>query len=81
VVPRFHPARVDHFFGRAKAEEVEATCWILSVRCHFAKTNNSPRARIWFERFINHCQRWGYAASRTRAENDLAFRLAKGTTR
>lgn len=59
---------VDHFFGRAKAEEVEATCWVLCPRCHYAKTQNSPSARHWLDLFIKHCTRWNYIEARTRAE-------------
>lgn len=72
------PGEVDHFFGRAKSDEVEATCWVLSPRCHFMKTNNSPSARDWLERFIKHCERWGYAESLIRAQGKLAWNAAMG---
>lgn len=62
------PGEVDHFFGRAKADEVEATCWVLTPACHYAKTRNSPSARHWLDKFIAHCKRWGYVESQQRAE-------------
>lgn len=74
------PGEVDHFFGRAKAEETEATCWVLSVRCHFEKTRNSPTSSEWFRRFIAHCQRQvardggdTYTAAAVRASARLDF--------
>lgn len=63
----------DHFFGRAKAEEVEATCWVLCSRCHYAKTQNSPSASHWLELFIDHCRRYNYSESQQRAEARLVF--------
>lgn len=72
------PGEVDHFFGRAKADESEATCWVLTPRCHYAKTANSPSARSWLERFIAHCERHGYAESETRAKAKLEWLIAKG---
>jgi len=89
------PGEVDHFFGRAKAEESEATCWVLSVRCHYAKTRNSPDASTWFRRFAAHCDaradelkfnnpaRRAYedAANRARARLDFVdTRRALGST-
>lgn len=71
------PGECDHFFGRAKAEESEATCWVLTPRCHFAKTRNSPDGGYWLERFIVHCDRWGYNESVIRAR----ARLEMVTTR
>lgn len=67
------PGEIDHMFGRAKAEESEATCWVLSVRCHFAKTRNSPDAATWLRKSIDHCRTYGYAESRLRAEARLHF--------
>lgn len=67
------PGELDHFFGRAKAEESEATCWVLSVRCHYQKTRNSPTSSEWFRRFIAHCRRHGYAEAQRRAEARLDF--------
>ena len=67
------PGEVDHFFGRARSEETEATCWVLSVRCHYAKTRNSPDASHWFRLFAAHCDRYDYfdAAKRARARLDF----------
>lgn len=64
---------VDHFFGRAKAEEGESTCWVLSPACHFRKTRNSPDGGYWLRLFIKHCERWGYNESVIRAEARLAM--------
>jgi hypothetical protein len=74
------PGHCDHFFGRAKAEEVEATCWILHPTCDQRKTFNRPSAGYWLRVFINHCTRWGYAESKKRAEDKLAWLRAKGTS-
>lgn len=49
------PGEVDHFFSRGRSDESEQTCWVLSVRCHYAKTNGSPSSAEWFKRFIRHC--------------------------
>lgn len=64
---------IDHVFGRARQEEVEATCWLLCPRCHYAKTQNSPSASHWLEKFIAHCKRYGYAEAQHRAEARLQF--------
>lgn len=76
----FACATLDHFFGRARAEESEATCWLLRWECHHAKTNNDPSARVWHERWIRHCERHGYvdeaARARARLEGIIAVREA-----
>jgi hypothetical protein len=64
---------VDHFFGRAKAEEVESTCWALCPRCHYQKTRNHPDSSHWLRLFIAHCVRWGYVESAQRADARLVF--------
>lgn len=66
------PGELDHFFGR-REEETEANCWFLSVRCHYAKTNNSPNASTWLRKFAEHCDRHGYTESATRARARLDF--------
>jgi hypothetical protein len=50
-------AEVDHFFGRAKAEESAENCWLLSPECHRQKTDNKPEAGYWLRRFMAHCNR------------------------
>jgi hypothetical protein len=67
------PGIADHFFGRAKAEESEATVWMLHTTCDYAKTRNSPDASHWFRLFAAHCDRYGYfdAAKRARARLDF----------
>lgn len=81
-------AELDHFFGRAKADENEFLCWILHRDCHHAKTNNSPSAAYWFARFIAHCGRWarkddptdGYVKAALEAQKNWDWRVSKGTT-
>jgi hypothetical protein len=71
---------VDHFFGRAKAEELEFNCWVLTPRCHYAKTMNSPSAAFWLVRFIAHCGRFsgaGYTEAALRAQAKLEWLQAK----
>lgn len=85
------PGEVDHFFGRAKSDEVEFTCWVLTPRCHYMKTNNSPNAEHWLTKFIAHCGRWarkaqgdgvdGYAESAVRAQVKLEWNATKRTLR
>jgi hypothetical protein len=72
------PGEIDHFFGRAKAEETEATCWVLSVRCHYAKTRNSPDGATWQRKFAEHCRRLGYVESQRRAEARQHFVETRG---
>lgn len=72
------PGEVDHFFGRAKAVEELATCWLLTPRCHFEKTRNYPRAAAWMTKFIRHCVKHDYQESATRARGKLAALVAKG---
>jgi hypothetical protein len=73
------PGEVDHFFGRPpRAEETEATCWVLSVRCHYEKTRNHPSNAEWQRRFIEHCRPYGYFESLKRAEARLHFVETRG---
>lgn len=62
-------------FGRAKALESVANCWMLLPACHFAKTRNSPDAATWLRRFIEHQTVYGYDT--TRAIGKLAWAEAK----
>lgn len=77
-----HPAQLDHFFGRSRAESVE-TCWLICARCHREKTLNYPDAAAWFEAFIRHCVRHGYRAAaeraRARLEGIIAIRRSNTT--
>lgn len=71
-------AQLDHFFGRARAQSVE-TCWRLREDCHFNKTNNSPSAGYWLEKFIEHCRKHGYAVELEQAEARLyALNMTRG---
>lgn len=62
---------IDHFFGRGKAEELESTCWLLTPRCHYAKTQNSPSAAHWLQKYAAHCARYGYVEEGKRVEARL----------
>lgn len=67
--------RLDHFWGRAKAEETVETCWALSVACDEAKTANRPTSMHWNLKFLIHCAIHGYERSETRAAvRDAALR-------
>lgn len=67
---------LDHFFGRARAESVQA-CWALRSDCHHRKTTATPSAEAWFERFRAHCIRYSYWAEAKRAASRLAYVEAK----
>lgn len=69
---------VDHFFGRAKAEETLDNVWALHPDCHFEKTNNVPHRRHWLLKFIAHCGRHGYAQAAIRAQSKLEWDDAMG---
>lgn len=74
------PGEVDHFFGRAKADEVEFNCWILTPECHRAKTDSRPSAAHWLLAFIAHCGRYageGYALAAARAQQKLEWTTTK----
>jgi 5-methylcytosine-specific restriction endonuclease McrA len=64
-------AEADHAFGRSKAEESEATVWLICRGCHHDKTNNSPDAATWLLRFAQHADKYGFAASAARARARL----------
>lgn len=80
-----HPLEADHFFGRPpRIDETEFHVWLLCRSCHYGKTNNRPSAAHWYERFIAHCRKYcgdGYVAARITAEEKLAWKLSKGTTK
>lgn len=62
---------LDHFFGRSKVGATVETCWVLSRRCHRAKTENKPSRSVWLSRFITHCQLHGYVAAAELAQAKL----------
>lgn len=66
-------AEADHQFGRAKADENEATVWLICPRCHFAATRNHPDASHWLRLKIQHFEKHGYSESQQRAEARLQF--------
>lgn len=64
-IPLFESdGELDHFFGgsRRRLEERVETCWFLCHFCHQRKTENSPSAQYWAERFKAHCLDHGYKA-------------------
>lgn len=72
---------LDHFFGRAKADETVAACWALRRDCHRAKTDNRPSAVQWLLKFIRHSgihAGSGYATAGARAQQQLEWKSAKG---
>ena len=69
---------MDHFWGRAKAEETLETVWMLDRWCHIQKTRNFPSAREWLVRFVRHCEHHGYTAEAEKARKRLAFVEARG---
>lgn len=69
---------LDHFWGRGKGRESEATCWLLCVKCDDDKTNNRPGSAFWLEMFATHCVDRGLAAEYERAIARLEFVTARG---
>ncbi len=69
---------LDHFFGRAKAEETIETCWVLRPECHYEKTRNWPSARHWLLKFLVHCGRHAYVSAADRAQAKLEWNEAMG---
>lgn len=74
----FDSGRMDHFFGRAKAEQALANCWALCIDCDTRKTVNAPSAAWWLGQFILHATRYGYSAEAERAGAKLQALQAKG---
>ena len=66
----FRP-EMDHFFGKSRSESIE-TCWLLAAAHHERKTQNFPSRVAWLEKFIEHCQRHGYAEAAACARRDWA---------
>lgn len=70
------PGELDHVFGRGRAESVES-CWMLTPRCHFERTNSFPDAETWWRKFIEHALRHGYSEAAMRATGKLAWVVAR----
>lgn len=69
----------DHIFGRPpRADESEATCWLICPRCHFSRTRNYPNAAHWLRLVVEHFKLHGYAESQQRAEARLYFVETRG---
>lgn len=76
----FGGSELDHFFGRAKAKQSVANCWLLAKQCALDKTRNTPSAAYWFGRFISHATRYGYHDEAERARDRLsAVEMTRGT--
>ena len=76
----FAAPTVDHFLGRAKAEETEFLCWVLRADHHRAKTDNSPSAAYWIDKFLKHCSKYvgdGYRSAAYDAQEKLAWLTAR----
>lgn len=79
--------RLDHFFGRAKAEESVANCWALHLECDETKTLNRPSAAHWLKSFVKHLCRhvdsWddSYFSALDKAMAKLASLQVKGLAR
>ncbi len=74
---------MDHFYGRAKADESLTNCWALTPTCHGAKTANRPEAIFWWRKFLLHCVRHCYweEADRTLAHiRSLATKASFGVS-
>lgn len=71
---------LDHFFGRAKAEERLQTCWALSIECHAAKTANRPNATYWLVAFALHALTHGYTFEASRTLGKISALSVKGLT-
>lgn len=65
---------LDHFFGRARSENVE-TCWLLCRTCHGEKTENRPNRRWWLERFRRHAVLHGYGRAGPMVDQLLALEV------
>jgi 5-methylcytosine-specific restriction endonuclease McrA len=66
---------LDHFFGRARSENVE-TCWLLCGACHFAKTNWMPARAAWLNRFRRHALLHGFGRAIPMVDQLLALEPA-----
>lgn len=62
--------QLDHFWGKARDESVES-CWMLTVDCHYQKTNSIPSSAFWLRAWIRHLRKYGYDT--TKAGNRLHF--------
>jgi hypothetical protein len=69
-------AELDHVFSRGKGarlpQSVE-TCWILRADCHRDRHAARPSAESWWEKFIEHCRRYGYTRSIYAASGRLQY--------
>lgn len=70
---------MDHFFGRARSENVE-TCWFLCRECHQFKTDNFPTRSIWLRRFRTHAMKYGLGRALQMVDQALALAHPQETT-
>lgn len=68
------PLTLDHFFGRARAPQTAANCWLLCWSCHQQKTDNAPTATYWLEVFAGHAQHHGFWDEASKANAALESR-------
>jgi hypothetical protein len=68
---------LDHFYGKAKAEESPETLWLLCARHHRLKTDGWPGRLAWLELYRSHCTGYGYADELARLEGMVALELAQ----
>ena len=55
---------LDHAEGRKYPETVE-NCWMLTVDCHYQRTNGIPSAVFWLKAFQRHQRKHSYDSTRT----------------
>lgn len=72
---------LDHFFGRGKAPETVATCWMLCRSCHRDKTLNRPDRIAWLDTYQGHCAAYGYVTEWNRASSLRALEEAQHPAR
>lgn len=68
---------MDHFWGRAKADESVETCWMLCPHCDRLKTENVPSRMEWLVRFAAHCAAHRYDSQKPRIESQIALERAQ----
>lgn len=69
--PQFDPGELDHFWGRGKAPQSVANCWLLCRLCHRRKTDSLPARTYWLERFETHARFHGHMAEARKARSTI----------
>jgi hypothetical protein len=73
------PEELDHFFGRAKADETVENCWAICREHHREKTDNFPSRAYWLARFGLHSKRCGHMGALERVLQSLEFVTARSS--